>query len=120
MSHGSDRTSADAAGLLERHVADFNTGVTSGDFGPMVDRFEPDAEVVFAGAPFGPFRGRDAIRAVYRDQPPDDTITVVSSAANGNSVHAAFVWDANPDTGGTMDLEIVDSRIKRLIIGLQT
>lgn len=72
MTLDSDGTGADPASaqeLFEQHVADFNSGVTSGDFGPMVDRFDPDGEVVFAGAPFGPFRGQDAIRAAYRDQP---------------------------------------------------
>jgi len=33
---------ANAQELFEHHVADFNSGVTRGDFGPMVDRFDPD------------------------------------------------------------------------------
>jgi len=112
---------ASAQELFEQHVADFNSGVTCGDFGPMVDRFDPDGEVVFAGAPFGPFRGHGAIRAAYRNQPPDDTITVLSSHADGDTVHAAFAWDANPDKkAGTMDLEVANSRIKRLIIALES
>jgi len=76
---------ANAQELFEQHVADFNNGVTRGDFGPMVDRFDPEGEGVFAGAPIGPFRGHDAIRAAYRDQPPDDTITVLSSHIDGDT-----------------------------------
>jgi hypothetical protein len=105
--------------LFEQHVADFNRGVTGGDFTPMVSRFDPDGEVVFTGAPFGPIRGQDAIHAAYRDQPPDDTITVISTQADGDTVRAEFVWDANPDKdGGTMELEVANSRIKRLVIAL--
>src|SRR5829696_9589623 len=58
--------------LLSDHVARFNAGVRSGDFGPMVDGFTDDAELVFEGIPVGPFRGRAAIAAAYRNQPPDD------------------------------------------------
>ena len=122
MTLGSDDPAAYPAGaleLFEHHVADFNRGVTDGDFGPMVNRFDPDGEVVFVGSPVGPLRGQDAIRAVYHDQPPDDTITVISSQADGDTVRASFVWDANPDKdGGTMELEAANSRIKRLVIGL--
>ena len=47
--------------LLADHVARFNAGVRSGDFGPMVDGFTEDGELVFEGIPVGPFRGRVAI-----------------------------------------------------------
>jgi hypothetical protein len=121
---GSESTRIDPAHvqeLFDQHVADFNSGVTSGDFGPMVDRFDADGEMVFAGAPLGPLRGKDAIRAAYRDQPPDDTITVVSSQVDGDTVHAAFRWDAHPGArGGTMDLEVANSRIKRLTVALDS
>jgi hypothetical protein len=30
---------ANAQELFEQHVADFNSGVNRGDFGPIVDRF---------------------------------------------------------------------------------
>lgn len=36
-------------------------------------------------------------------------------------MHATFLWDANPDKeGGTMDLEVTNSRVKRLIIALDS
>jgi hypothetical protein len=56
--------------LLEQHVARFNEGVRSGDFTPMVAAFAEDAELHFEGVPVGPFVGRDAIDAAYREQPP--------------------------------------------------
>ena len=60
--------------LFEAHVERFNAGVRSGDFGPMVAGFSDDARLVFEGIPVGPFEGRDAIDAAYREQPPDDEI----------------------------------------------
>ena len=56
--------------LLTDHVARFNAGVRGGDFGPMVDGFTEDAELVFEGIPVGPFRGREAIAAAYQMQRP--------------------------------------------------
>lgn len=56
--------------LLADHVARFNAGVRSGDFGPMVDGFTEDGELVFEGIPVGPFRGREAIASAYRTQAP--------------------------------------------------
>jgi SnoaL-like domain len=63
--------------LLTAHVARFNAGVRSGDFGPMVDWFTEDAELAFEGIPVGPFHGREAIAAAYRAQPPDDEIELL-------------------------------------------
>jgi len=59
-------------GLLEEHVRRFNEGVRTGDFTHMAAGFTEDAEMHFEGAPAGPFIGRDAIQAAYREQPPDD------------------------------------------------
>jgi SnoaL-like domain len=62
---------------LQRHVARFNRGVRTGDFGPMVEAFSDDGELVFVGIPVGPFVGREAIREAYRAQPPDDEIVLL-------------------------------------------
>ncbi|MFN8517354.1 MAG: nuclear transport factor 2 family protein [Chloroflexia bacterium] len=49
--------------LLERHIALFNQGVRTGDFGPMLAPFAPDATLTFVGIPVGPFHGKAAIAA---------------------------------------------------------
>jgi steroid Delta-isomerase len=70
--------------LLRDHVERFNSGVRSGDFGPMTELFTDDAELAFEGVPVGPFRGREAILAAYREQPPDDTIEILQASEGGS------------------------------------
>ncbi|MFN8540314.1 MAG: hypothetical protein U0232_22915 [Thermomicrobiales bacterium] len=55
--------------LLERHIALFNQGVRTGDFGPMLAPFAPDATLTFVGIPVGPFHGKAAIAAAYATHP---------------------------------------------------
>jgi hypothetical protein len=66
--------------LLERHIALFNQGVRTGDFGPMLGNFAPDATLTFEGIPVGPFHGKVAIAAAYATQPPDDEVIPLASA----------------------------------------
>ena len=104
--------------LLTDHVARFNAGVRSGDFGPMVDGFTEDAELIFEGIPVGPFRGREAIAAAYRTQPPDDEIELldVEQDTEGRVV-AAYAWRRRPGArAGALVLLPRDGRIARLVI----
>ena len=79
--------------LLERHVRAFNNGVRSGDWEPMLVLFADDAELRFENVPAGPFRGIDAIRTAYREQPPDDEITLLGVQDDGErTITAAFAW----------------------------
>ena len=55
--------------LLARHVERFNEGVQTNDFAPMIEQFADEAELSFEGVPVGPFLGRPAIAAAYREQP---------------------------------------------------
>jgi steroid Delta-isomerase len=102
--------------LLTEHVARFNAGVRSGDFGPMVDRFTEDAELVFVGIPVGPFRGRQAIAAAYRTQPPDDQIELLDVEQDGEGrVIAAYAWHQRPGIrAGALVLVPRGDRIARL------
>jgi steroid Delta-isomerase len=96
--------------LLERHVRRFNQGVRIGDFGPMVDAFADDAELVFEGIPVGPFIGREAIREAYRSQPPDDEIVLL----DGDGTYA---WAHEPAIpAGQIFLTERDGEIARLVI----
>jgi cysteine desulfurase/selenocysteine lyase len=92
------------ASLLEAHVERFNAGVRSGDFGPMVRAFSHDARLAFEGVPAGPFEGRAAIDAAYRQMPPDDEIDVLSvDEPDAETVVARYAWKATRATG-TMTL----------------
>ncbi len=78
--------------LLTEHVDRFNAGVRSGDFGPMLELFADDATLAFEGVPVGPFHGRDAIAAAYRDQPPDDQIEVLDVEEDDAELRARYAW----------------------------
>jgi steroid Delta-isomerase len=83
---------------MERHVRAFNNGVRTGDWEPMLASFADDAEVRFENVPAGPFYGIEAIRAAYREQPPDDEIALLGVMDDGeHTITAAFAWSR----GGT-------------------
>jgi steroid delta-isomerase len=95
---------------LQMHVARFNRGVRTGDFGPMVEAFSDDGELVFVGIPVGPFVGREAIREAYRAQPPDDEIVLLDG-------DGSYAWAAEPEIpAGQLFLTERDGEIARLVI----
>ena len=104
-------------GLLRAHVESFNAGVRTGDWEPMLARFAPDAELAFEGVPAGPFRGVDAIRAAYREQPPDDEIRVLDERADGAAVVAGYAWAGRPEVrAGELRLDVDGGRIARVLV----
>ena len=78
--------------LLTEHVERFNAGVRSGDFGPMLELFADDAALWFEDVPVGPFHGRVAIAAAYREQPPDDQIEVLDVEEDDAEIRARYAW----------------------------
>ena len=103
--------------LLHDHVARFNAGVRSGDFGPMLEAFAGDAEMAFEGVPVGPFRGRGAIAAAYRERPPDDELEVLDAREEGPLVVAAYAWRAEPGVpAGELRLTREGDLIRRLVV----
>ena len=48
----------------------------SGDWEAFSRWFTDGAEVRFEGAPVGPFRSRDEIRAAYESRPPDEEVAI--------------------------------------------
>jgi steroid Delta-isomerase len=104
--------------LLHDHVARFNEAVRTGDFGPMIERFTDDAELAFEGVPVGPFRGREAIAAAYREQPPDDEVRVLAADEREDGlVVARYAWKREPDVAaGEMQIERDGETIRRLVV----
>ena len=101
--------------LLQAHVRAFNDGVRTGDWEPMLGRFADDAQLRFENVPVGPFVGIDAIRAAYREQPPDDQIQLLGAQeGDEHTAVAAFVWLK----GGTGRLVLAHERgaIKALTV----
>jgi steroid Delta-isomerase len=117
---GSEGGNPMAAGeaLFGSHVERFNQGVRTGDFGPMVEAFAQDAELVFEGVPVGPFVGREAIAAAYRHQPPDDEIEVLDVAeGKDGDVVARYAWRKEAGiTAGEMRLSHDGHQITRLVV----
>jgi SnoaL-like protein len=104
-------------GILEEHVARFNEGVRTGDFGRMLERFAEDATMAFEGVPVGPFVGREAIAAAYRDRPPDDELDVLDARREGDTIVAGYAWRREPERrAGELRLIVESDRIARLVI----
>jgi steroid Delta-isomerase len=111
-------TTGDGLQVLHRHVSLFNTAVRRGDFGKMLDGFTDDAELHFEGVPAGPFFGRDAIAAAYRDSPPDDEIEILEATElEDGTVIARYAWRADRGTpAGEMRLVRDGRRISGLVV----
>jgi steroid delta-isomerase len=103
--------------LLEDNVRRFNQGVRSGDFGSMLELFTEDASLEFVGVPVGPFQGREAIAAAYRDRPPDDEIEVIEASESGADMLARYAWLRDEDrAAGDLRLTRDGDRIARLVV----
>jgi hypothetical protein len=83
---------------LAEHVAAFNAAVRSGDWDTFAGRFAVDASMRFTGIPVGPFEGRTAIAAAYRESPPAETMTLLED--DGDS--GRFRWSG----GGTGSMDV--------------
>jgi len=79
------------------HLARFNAAVRAHDFEPFVSTFAPDAVMRFVGVPAGPYSGSAEIAAAYAQQPPTDTMSVMSVETDGDTDVVRFAWDG----GGT-------------------
>ena len=103
--------------LLDEHVKRFNEGVRSGDFAPMLENFADDATMTFDGVPVGPFVGRVAIAAAYREQPPDDELDALDTRSDGDTVVAGYAWRREPDQrAGELRLTVDGALITRLVV----
>jgi steroid delta-isomerase len=103
--------------LLRKHVERFNAGIRTGEWGPMLEGFADDAELEFRGIPVGPFSGRDAIAAAYREQPPDDELRVLEERERDDRFEARYAWLAEPDVAaGEMLLTHEDGLIRKLVV----
>jgi RimJ/RimL family protein N-acetyltransferase len=103
--------------LLHRHVERFNAGVRSGEWGPMLEQFDDDAEMEFRGIPVGPFHGLEAIEEAYRTQPPDDELRIIEERERDGRIEARYAWLADPDVAaGEMFLTSGGGSIRKLVV----
>lgn len=100
--------------LLRSYVARHNYGVATGDFGPMLQLFDPTAEVHFADIPFGPFIGRDAIAEAFAAHPPIEGLTLLDIQEYDGAIHVSYGWRSAPETvAGVIHARITEGRIFR-------
>ena len=67
--------------------------------------------------PAGPFVGRDAIDAAYREQPPDDEIEILSTEEREGVVVARYAWLHDEGRqAGEMLLTPRDDQIQKLVV----
>jgi RimJ/RimL family protein N-acetyltransferase len=105
------------ADLLRAYVAAHNDGVRTGNWEGLGPYFAEAAELVFEGPPVGPFRGRDAIVAAYRAQPPDDTVELLEVGEQDGTVTAGYAWSAEPAArAGELGADVRDGEIVRLVV----
>lgn len=83
------------------HVDAFNQAVATGDWDTFAARFAADATMTFVNVPAGPFHGRTAIAAAYRENPPTEPMTLAPDG-DPDDGPARFRW-ASGGTGA-MDL----------------
>jgi steroid delta-isomerase len=103
--------------FVRRHVRLFNDGVRTGDFTPMIEGFTEDAELIFVGVPAGPYRGRPAIEAAYRETPPDDEIEILSIVEREDGeIVAAYSWTRDRGRSGDLIFRVIDDDIARLVV----
>ena len=103
--------------LLHGHVESFNAGVRTGNWTSMLERFADTAELEFSGVPVGPFVGKEAIAAAYRDQPPDDELRVLEERERGGRIEARYAWLAEPDVAaGELLLTPENGLIRKLVV----
>jgi RimJ/RimL family protein N-acetyltransferase len=103
--------------LLHDYIARHNEGVRTGDWDSMLELFADDATLTFEGAAIGPFDGRDAIAAAYRERPPDDEVSVKDATERDGVVGAAYTWRGDPSApGGEIWLNHADGKITHVVV----
>ena len=106
----------DVRAYADAYVKRFNAAVRADDFGPFVATLAPGAVLSFEDRPIGPFEGRDAILAAYREQPPTDTMRVLSAEGDVfRGMLVRFAWRGGGS--GTMRLGTRDAgRVVRITV----
>ncbi|TML43949.1 MAG: nuclear transport factor 2 family protein [Actinobacteria bacterium] len=77
---------------FDEYIEAHNAAVRSGDWEAFSRWFTDGAEVRFEGAPVGPFRSRDEIRAAYESRPPDEEVEVRNVRSKGDRTVADYGW----------------------------
>jgi RimJ/RimL family protein N-acetyltransferase len=103
--------------LLHEYVGAHNEAVRTGEWDGFGSWFVEEAELVFEGVPFGPFRGRAEVEDAYRAHPPDDEVLVLAVVHEPGVVVARYGWRREPSVvAGRILLTPADDRIAKLVV----
>jgi RimJ/RimL family protein N-acetyltransferase len=106
-----------AVDFVYEYIARHNQGMRTADWEALAECYAADAVLEFDGVPVGPFVGREAIVAAYREQPPDDEVRILSAEAQDGAVAARYAWAAEPDRrAGSLHLTLREGAIERLVV----
>ena len=106
-----------AVDLLYEYVARLNHGVRSGDWEPLGELLAEGAVLEFDGVPVGPFTGREAIVAAYRERPPDHEVRILDVEEDGDAVLAGYAWATAPaEPAGRITLRLAGGEIAALAV----
>jgi hypothetical protein len=83
----------------------------------MLEGFGDGAVMEFRGAPAGPYVGKEAIRAAYRERPPDGELRVLETREREGGVDARYAWLSEPDVAaGELLVSVHKGRISKLVV----
>jgi RimJ/RimL family protein N-acetyltransferase len=106
--------------FLYEYVGRLNLGVRGGDWDALAECFAGDAVLEFEGVPVGPFSGREAIAAGYRERPPDDEVRILDAEEDGETVVARYAWSTEPKRqAGRLVMTRRGATIERLVVTLE-
>jgi hypothetical protein len=104
--------------ILNQYVVLHNYGVETADFEPLMGLFTPDAVFEFEDPRIGIFEGIDAIRRIFRLQPPEFMLGVDEIRETDNSATATyFDLEAPEKRLGVISIESNGDKITKVSIG---
>lgn len=101
---------------VTNYLRAFNEAVRRGDWAMLAGAHAKDAVVEFAGVPVPTMRGRAAIEAGYRANPPDDQITALACRSDGDTHEVLFRWNVDGTGGGRLRVTMRDGLVAHKVV----
>jgi hypothetical protein len=104
--------------ILKQYVALHNYGVESADFEPLMELFASDTKFEFEDQRIGIFEGIDAIRRIFRLQPPEFMLGIEAIRESDKSATAEYFDMSKPEKKlGVISIESDGDKIIKVLIG---
>jgi hypothetical protein len=104
--------------LLQQYTFLHNYGIEEADFEPLMQIFDDGIVFAFEDPRIGVFEGIEAVRRVFRLQPPSMPIVVGEITEGINNARADYADENNPGARlGTITVNTNSEKITRIHIG---